>query len=150
MMDNLSMFAIMMIASLLSTMNIWTDNWRDIRLSLNDFYMAFLMTGWMFLFMGLFNYISNTVHRPHNSAIMQILLGLSLILISMFFIRNQTFIDQQQYLRGMIPHHSMALHMSRKLLENYDAKLDPRVRALATNILKTQTEEIDLMKSISS
>jgi hypothetical protein len=32
-------------------------------------------------------------------------------------IRNQFLITERQYKLGMIPHHSMAVHMSKKLLE---------------------------------
>ena len=49
------MFFIMILSGLLSTMNVWADKIDDIRFSMNDVYMALLMTGWMFLFMGLVN-----------------------------------------------------------------------------------------------
>ena len=45
----------MFFAGYASTMNNWIDNIDDFRFSLNDFYMVGLMTGWMFLFMGLFD-----------------------------------------------------------------------------------------------
>lgn len=47
------MFFIMLLSGLLSTMNVWADKFNDIRFSINDVYMTLLMTGWMFLFMGL-------------------------------------------------------------------------------------------------
>ena len=47
------MFFIMILSGLLSTMNIWVDKLDDVRISVNDAYMTLLMTGWMFLFMGL-------------------------------------------------------------------------------------------------
>jgi hypothetical protein len=34
-------------------MNIWVDKLDDIRFSINDAYMILLMSGWMFLFMGM-------------------------------------------------------------------------------------------------
>jgi hypothetical protein len=43
----------MVLSGLLSTMNVWVDKVDDIRFSINDLYMTLLMTGWMFLFMGL-------------------------------------------------------------------------------------------------
>ena len=48
-----TMFFIMILAGGLSTMNVWVDKYEDIRWSINDAYMTFLMTGWMFLFMGI-------------------------------------------------------------------------------------------------
>jgi hypothetical protein len=44
----------MIIAGLLSTMNVWVDKISDIRLGLNDLYMILLSlktTGWMLFFM---------------------------------------------------------------------------------------------------
>ena len=58
------MFIIMIIAGLLSTMNVWIDKYQDIRYSLNDVYMILLMAGWMLFFMGLF---SALYHRFVNS-----------------------------------------------------------------------------------
>jgi hypothetical protein len=96
----------MVLSGLLSTMNVYADKLDDIRFSINDIYMTLLMTGWMFLFMGLiYKEISVT------------LIGLSLIIINIWCIRNQFLITESQYKLGMIPHHSMAVHMSKKLLE---------------------------------
>ena len=41
----LVMFFIMLVAGVLSTMNVWADKIDDIRLSLNDLYMILLMNG---------------------------------------------------------------------------------------------------------
>ena len=100
------MFFIMILSGLLSTMNVWVDKLDDIRFSMNDAYMSLLMTGWMFLFMGLI-----------YQEIRVIFIGVSLIIINIWCIRNQFLINETQYKLGMIPHHSMAVHMSKKLLE---------------------------------
>ena len=99
--STIPMFIIMIIAGLLSSMNVWTDKLSDIRLHINDIYMAILMTGWMFALMGLY-YMNMT----------QIILGTIIIIIMLYMIRSQTFINESQYLSGMIPHHSMAVLMS--------------------------------------
>jgi hypothetical protein len=62
--DFIVMFVSMFIAGLLSTMNMWVTNYRDIRFSLNDIYMTLLMCGWMFFFMG---HITSIRH-PHYLA----------------------------------------------------------------------------------
>ncbi len=135
--DIIVMFIIMILSGLLSTMNIWADKRSDIRWSLNDLYMAILMTGWMFLFMGL--YYKDFVYGS---------LGSVLIVISFLAIRNQWFIDLPQYISGMIPHHSMAVFMTRKISEKTDiSKLPNELSALLTNIFTSQQKEIDLMKS---
>lgn len=132
--STIPMFIIMIIAGLLSSMNIWTDKLSDIRLHLNDINMAILMTGWMFALMGLY-YMNMT----------QIILGCIIIIIMLYMIRNQTFINESQYLSGMIPHHSMAVLMSKRLLEK-NLYLEPEIKQLATNIISSQETEINLMK----
>lgn len=124
------MFVIMIFSGLLSTMNVWVDKIDDIRFSLNDAYMTLLMTGWMFLFMGLIYQEINVVF-----------IGLSLVIVNIWCIRNQFLITETQYKLGMIPHHSMAIHMSRKLLEKENS-ISPFIK----NIIKTQEKEIDILK----
>jgi hypothetical protein len=126
-----SMFFIMIISSLLTTMNIWADKLDDIRFSINDIYMAFLMTGWMFLFMGL-TYKENNI----------IILGTLLVVINIWCIRTQFLVSERQFKLGMIPHHSMAIHMSKKLLEKNN-----NIQPLLKDIIKNQEDEIVFMKS---
>ena len=68
-------------------------------------------------------------------------IGLSLIIFNIWCIRNQFLITEKQYKLGMIPHHSMAVHMSKKLLEKqHNASL------FVKNIIKTQEDEILILK----
>ena len=124
------MFFIMVISGLLSTMNVWVDKLDDIRFSLNDVYMTLLMTGWMFFFMGL-------IYQEINV----FFIGLSLVIVNIWCIRNQFLITETQYKLGMIPHHSMAVHMSKKLLEK-ENNISPFIK----NIIKTQEDEILFLK----
>ena len=124
------MFFIMVLSGLLSTMNVWVDKVDDIRFSINDAYMSLLMTGWMFLFMGLI-----------YQEIRVFFMGLSLIIINIWCIRNQFLVTETQYKLGMIPHHSMAVHMSRKLLEK-----ENDMSQFVENIIKTQEDEITILK----
>ena len=124
------MFIISIIAGLLSTMNVWVTSVSDIRISLNDLYMALLMTGWMFLFMGVLeknNFIT--------------LFGIILTAGSFYAIRKQLFVDQKQYLLGMIPHHSMAILMSKEL-----QKKENNIPKLLNDIITNQENEIKFMK----
>jgi len=120
----------MIIAGLLSTMNVWADKWEDVRLSLNDVYMILLMTGWMLLFMGILNKFMPAT-----------LVGLLLVLFNLYAIRNQLFVNQKQYLLGMIPHHSMAVLMSKEML-----KKENNIQKLLTDIIAGQEKEIQYMK----
>ena len=56
--------------------------------------------------------------------------------------RRQWTIDDKQYLRDMIPHHSMAILTSRSRLQSSD----PRIARLAEQILVSQTREIAEMR----
>ena len=124
-------FFIMFLSGLLSTMNVWVDKVDDIRFSINDIYMTLLMTGWMFLFMGLI-----------YQEISVFLIGLSLIIFNIWCIRNQFLVTETQYKLGMIPHHSMAVHMSKKLLEK-----ENNISQFVKNIIKTQEDEILILKN---
>ena len=124
------MFFIMVLSGILSTMNVWVDKVDDIRFSINDAYMTLLMTGWMFLFMGLI-----------YQEISVFFIGLSLIIINIWCIRNQFLITERQYKLSMIPHHSMAIYMSKKLLEK-----ENNISQFVKDIIKTQENEILILK----
>jgi hypothetical protein len=133
-----SMIVIMFLSGLLSAMYVWADKVSDVRISNNDIYMITLMTGWMLFFMTLFEDSTNTTW---------IVISLLFIIISIYGIRTQTFISKQQYFRGMIPHHSMAVHMSRQLLKR-EPNLTKREVEFINGIIKTQESEINWMKSL--
>jgi hypothetical protein len=124
------MFFIMILSGLMSTMNVWVDKLDDVRFSINDAYMTLLMTGWMFLFMGL-------VYKDKKIFV----IGLLLIIFNIWAIRSQFMITETQYKLGMIPHHSMAIHMSKKLLEKRN-----NITPMLKNIIATQEREIQLFK----
>lgn len=124
-----TMFCIMILSGLLSTMNVWADKVADMRLSLNDVYMILLMTGWMMLFMGAIDL---------NWMIAAF--GLTLVAAMLWCIRTQYAVSTSQYIQGMIPHHSMAIHMSRQLL-----KKSTTIPDFAQSIIKQQELEIEYM-----
>ena len=120
----------MILSGLLSTMNVFVDKLDDIRFSLNDVYMVLLMCGWMFFFMGIY---MNEFHIG--------LIGFVLIVINVWCIRTQFMITTKQYINGMIPHHSMAIHMSKKMLEK-----NSTLKEFLEKLIVTQTDEIKYMK----
>lgn len=132
---NFQMTIYMIMAGLLSSMYIWSDKISDVRISFNDAYMISLMTGWMLLFMNM------------NSSILMSLISVIVITISFIGIRTQYGINKSQFFRGMIPHHSMAVHMSRQLL-NKNVELNDTEKTLIDNIIKSQEKEIELMKQL--
>ena len=124
------MFVIMVLSGLLSTMNVWVDKIDDMRFSINDVYMTMLMCGWMFLFMGIY-------YRAINI----FFIGASLVIVNVYCIRTQFLVTESQYKMGMIPHHSMAVHMSKKLLENDKINVTS-IKPFIINLIKTQEKEI--------
>jgi hypothetical protein len=124
----------MIISSLLTTMNVWADKFDDVRFSINDIYMALLMTGWMFLFMGLY-----------YKELAILIIGTVLVIVNLWCIRTQFMVTNAQYIAGMIPHHSMAVLMSKQLLQHQP----PLLQKFVSNIINTQEQEIAYMKQVN-
>ena len=122
----------MILSGLLATMNVMADKLDDVRFSINDIYMTLLMTGWMFLFMGVY-----------YSELYVLCFGLFLVVTNIWCLRTQFLVTDKQYILGMIPHHSMAVLMSKKLLQRQSSVLNDFV----ANIIDTQEKEIIYMKS---
>jgi len=102
------MLIISLLSGLMVTMNDWAAKKSDVRFHLNDLYMGLLMTAWMVFINGVYQ-LKHQVMLPDL-----ILSGLAIVVLT-YFIRNQVFIDDSQYMKGMIPHHSMAILMSDKI-----------------------------------
>lgn len=73
------------------------------------------------------------------------IVGVSILVfaISLFLMRDQTTIDDVDYMQGMIPHHSIAILTSKRATIT-----DPRVRELADNIIEAQEREIKEMEDL--
>ena len=124
------MILCMVAAGFLSTMNVWADSWSDISWSVNDIYMTGLMNSWMIFFMGLF-----------GANVQWTLIGIVAAAVFIVLIRKQAFVSESQYLRGMIPHHSMAVFMSKRLAEKQNG-----IPEFLQKIVGTQREEIEFMR----
>lgn len=129
------MIGTMVLSGFLSSMNVWVDKLDDIRIHLNDIYMIFLMTGWMIFFMGVF-----------YTNVQYIGIGVLGVVLPLYCIRTQAFITAEQYAKGMIPHHSMAIHMSKKLLLRQE-KIPTTLETLAKTIIRGQESEITILKT---
>jgi hypothetical protein len=142
------MFVVGLVAGLMSTMNVWANSFSDIRFHLNDVYMIVLMTCWMillmFLLMLVYDSYMKTGHK-NDSYGLNLIIPAIIILVSFCFIREQTFIDDKQFLKGMIPHHSMAILMAKKIK---DKTKNNKIRRFADNIIHQQQTEINEMKML--
>ena len=71
------------------------------------------------------------------------LIGISLVVMNIYFIRIQFLITETQYKLGMIPHHSMAIHISKKLLEK-----ENNIEKFVKDLINIQEKEILFLKNI--
>jgi uncharacterized protein (DUF305 family) len=84
-------------------------------------------------------------HMNNDKATNRYIVGgsVALFALSLFLVRSQVLVDDVDYLEAMIPHHSIAILTSeRAQLE------DPRVRALADEIIAAQEREITEMREL--
>jgi hypothetical protein len=103
-------------------------------------YMALYMGAVMAVIMLAFM-LGMYTNRRANIAIIA---GSALVFaLSLFAVRSQTTVDDISWMRAMIPHHSIAILTS----ERADIS-DPRVRALADDIIEAQRLEIAEMKAL--
>ncbi|MCH4812605.1 DUF305 domain-containing protein [Vreelandella neptunia] len=66
-----------------------------------------------------------------------------LFIAALWIVRSQVTVDDTDYMKAMIPHHSIAILTSER------AKIsDPRVRELADEIIAAQRREIEEMKQL--
>ena len=65
----------------------------------------------------------------------------TLFAVSLWLVRSQATIDDAEYMKAMIPHHSIAIMTSKRAQIS-----DPRVRKLADEIIEAQEREIAEMR----
>lgn len=112
--------------------------WEHVRWSEERFYMAVLMGGAMALVMLAF--MCSMMYR--NGRLNLVIVGVALALMAGGYTlsRSQALVDDTAYMKGMIPHHSIAILTSERAgIE------DVRVRELADGIIAAQRKEIKEM-----
>jgi hypothetical protein len=125
--------AVMFVLTYTNAFSIDHVRWSEERL-----YMALLMGAAMALVMLAF--MRSMMYK--NRALNLVIVGLALALggTALYLSRSQALVDDQAYMRGMIPHHSIAILTS----ERADIE-DLRVRELADGITAAQRKEIKEM-----
>jgi len=63
--------------------------------------------------------------------------------VALYLVRSQDTVEDVAWMKAMIPHHSIAILTSERANIS-----DPRVKALADQIISSQRKEIDEMKSL--
>jgi hypothetical protein len=96
--------------------------------------MGCIMTAVMLSFMW-------SMYRGKGAKIAVLVVAALLGVILLFVNRSQAVIGDVNFMRSMIPHHSIAINNARKASIS-----DPRVRELADGIIRAQVLEITAMK----
>jgi len=105
----LTLFISFLIMYIVMFLNIASIN--HIYFSLTRFYMALLMVapmGILMLFMMKKNFNNKKLNR------IMLISGIVIFVLALVFLRTQTFIQDEQYMKAMIPHHSSAILTSQE------------------------------------
>jgi uncharacterized protein (DUF305 family) len=115
-----------------------TYEWDHIYPSINRFYMTTLMVSAMGLLM-----LGFMAHMyPDKGKNRLIALGCVVVLGgALAMLRSQTLVNDTRFMESMIPHHSIAIMVSKRATIK-----DPEVRQLADSIITAQEREIKQMK----
>ena len=136
------MFIIMVIIGMLfNPMNILAYRIDDLYISLTLFYGGLLMASNMIWGHEIIHYLSM---GHFNIYIFSIGIILS-IFVSIVLLRRQLLVEDNQWLKRMISHHSTALTTTHNIYNNTN---NPKLKKLAKEIIDTQEREIQLMKSM--
>lgn len=133
------MVALMFVA-MYALMYAMVDRFANVYNSVNQLYMALLMTAAMVVI----ELVVMASMYP-SKRINAILLGISAVVLAgaWFGIREQAAVDDRQFLRSMIPHHAGAILMCEEA-----SIRDERVQVLCAQIRSSQEREIALMKEM--
>jgi len=139
---HLIQFIVMIIVGILfNPMNVLAFRLSDLYLSLTLFYGGMLMASNMVWSHEIVHYLSMG-HFNKNIFFIGIILSL---LITFLLLRNQFLVDDTQWLKRMISHHSTALTTSHNIVKITKNK---KLKKLARDIIDTQEKEIALMISM--
>tara|TARA_B100001121_G_scaffold298724_1_gene306622 strand:+ start:98 stop:496 length:399 start_codon:yes stop_codon:yes gene_type:complete len=125
---------------LFNPMNMLAYRFNDLYLSLTLFYGGLLMASNMIWSHEVVHYFSM---GHFNSKIF--IIGIILSGICVLLLRSQLLVNDKEWLKRMISHHSTALTTSNKINKNTK---NEKIRKLSNDIIKVQEDEITLMKSL--
>jgi uncharacterized protein (DUF305 family) len=103
-------------------------------------FMTMMMAGAMALVMLFF---MRHMYKDKRTNSIIIVGSLGLIGLGLWLVRSQTTVGDVAWMKGMIPHHSIAILTSERAQIS-----DPRVRKLADGIIETQKREIGEMEGL--
>ena len=135
------MFIVMIIVGIsFNPMNMLAFRFNDLYLSTTLFYGGLIMASNMIWGHEIIHFIN---HGKMNQFVF--IVGIILTIVTTLIIRDQLFVDDDQWLRRMISHHSTALTTSHKIKERTK---NAELKKLAEDIIDTQEREIAQMKRL--
>ena len=139
--NHIIQFIIMAIVGILfNPMNMLAYRFNDLFLSLTLFYGGLLMASNMIWSHELVHYFS----MGHFNSKMFII-GIILSGICILLLRSQLLVNDKEWLKRMISHHSTALTTTHKINKNTK---NEKIKKLSNDIIEVQEKEITLMKSL--
>jgi len=135
------MFIVMIIVGVcFNPMNMLAYRFDDLYLSLTLVYGGLIMASNMI-------WAHELVHLLHHGTMNNLIFfsGIILTIIFTLIIRQQILVDDKQWLRRMISHHSTALTTSHKIKDRTD---DDELKQLSQDIIVAQEKEITQMKQL--
>ncbi len=116
------------------------DQFDHIYINMTRFYITLLMISAMALIMlGMMK----MMYQNKKLNVIIVTFSIAVFILALAGVRTQTAIGDVQYMKGMIPHHSIAIMTSK----NAHLK-DPEVKKLAQSIIDAQEKEIAQMKAM--
>lgn len=115
-------------------------SFADVYNSLNQVYMAGLMTAPMVI---IELWLMSSMYKQKRLNAVVIAASVAAGILFFTFIRQQAVISDRQFLRSMIPHHSGAILMCEEAPIQ-----DQRIRDLCKEIIASQRREIDQMRAL--
>ena len=132
--------ALLSFASMYILMYAMVNQFANVYPNINQFYMAGLMTMPMVLIEMI---VMSSMYMDKNRNKLIIILSFIALVVFFSLIRYQSAVSDKQFLKSMIPHHAAAILMCQ------ETKIkDPEINALCSNIISSQQQEIDQMKTL--
>ncbi len=132
--------AILSFISMYILMYSMVNSFNDIYNNINQVYMAALMTAPMIIFEVI---IMRSMFKKKKLNLLIIAISIIVLVSSFALIREQTAVNDEQFIRSMIPHHSSAILMCEQA-----SIQDAELKELCEDIIANQQTEIDQMKEI--
>jgi hypothetical protein len=144
--DQLILFMVMFIIALvLDPMNIMIYSLDDYYLSKPLIFSSLYMASTMLWGHQIVHLLQKGLHHFNKNIFFS---GLFLSLLFIYVLRMQLFFTIKDWLKGMIPHHSVAITTTKKLLEKVSGDESSYIYRLAKDIVYNQEREIIFMKNM--